>query len=262
MQSYMRTPTLLKSLFRAQCALLLASLSYSAATETIHIAMPESFKPYTYEEEGRWLGIDLDIARELHKRMGLDVNYQSLPWARQLAYAEKGLSAGLLTVYCNDKKEFLEITEESFYQIRISLFARKDRTRQLDIRSLEDLPKGSVVGIVRSNFFAPEVEKHPNLSVNYSHNTPLLIQQLYLNRIDYVVEEYLPFMFYSNESGYSDDIVEVMVYLTDDVCTGFSRAFFGDQALSVAQHASELIRQLKVEGFIDRVIQKYIHNKD
>jgi len=255
----MNTLNLQKCFTLALFGLLLASLSPGAATETINIAMPESFKPYTYEVDGQWRGIDLDIARELHKRMGLDVHYQSMPWARQLAHAEKGLSAGVLTMYCNDKKTFLEVTEESFYQIKISLFARKETIKQLDIRSLNDLPQGSVVGIVRSNFFAPQVEKHSNLSVSYSHNTPILTQQLYLKRIDYVMEEYLPFMFYSKESGYSDDIVEVMVYLTDEVCTGFSKSFFGEQAQSVAQQASELIQQLKAEGYIDRVIQQYIH---
>ena len=231
---------------------------HTAQAEVLKIAMPEAFKPYTYQgDDGVWTGIDVEIGREMHARMGLDVVYDSLPWARQLAYAERGLSAGILTVYCEDRKDFLVLSNESFYDIRISLFARQDVLKGPAVSSLEDLPEGSVIGIVRGNFYAKELARYPNLKINYSHNTELLMEQLYRKRIDYVMEEYLPFMYYTKEKNYNAVFSEVMVYLEDRVCTAFSKTFFGDKTAQLAEKANEVIRQLKAEGFIDRVIMKY-----
>lgn len=247
------------TLVRTACCLMaLIALSERVSAETYKVGIPEALKPYTYKDGQEWVGIDMDIARELYRRMGLDVEFKSAPWARQLAYAERGLTAGILTVYCKDKKDFLAVPSESFYEVKISVFSRKTSTEKLSIQSLDDIPEGSVIGIVRGNFFAEEVEKYPHISINYTHNTPLLIQQLQLGRIDYVIEEYLPFMYYSKENGISDTFVENMVYLKDEVCTAFSRPFFGEQASELAIQASELIRSLKEEGFIQGMIKKYI----
>jgi ABC-type amino acid transport substrate-binding protein len=225
--------------------------------EALKIAMPESFQPYTYKLQGEWAGIDVDIGRELHKRMGLEVKYEAMPWARQLAYTEKGLSAGILTVYCDDKKDFLALSSEPFYPIKISLFAHKDNVINQPPDSLINIRENAVLGLVRGNFYAAELEKHPHITLSYAHNTALLIEQLYSKRIDYVMEEYLPFMFHSKKRAYTDTFTEVMTYLEDGVCAAFSKPFFGDKTTTIVEQANEHIKALKAEGFIDRVIQKY-----
>lgn len=67
----------------------------------------------------------------------------------------------------------------------------------------------------------------------------------------------ITFLFYSKDKKYADNFVEVMNYLEDEVCTAFSKTYFGDKASALADKASEYIKALKAEGFIDRVIQKY-----
>jgi ABC-type amino acid transport substrate-binding protein len=83
------------------------------------------------------------------------------------------------------------------------------------------------------------------------------MEQLYRKRIDFVIEEYLPFMYYSKEKKYTDEFAEVMLYLEDRVCTAFSKTVFGDKTAQLAEKANDVIKQLKAEGFIDRVILKY-----
>lgn len=203
-------------------------------------------------------GIDFEINLELFKRLGIDVSYETFPWTRQLAYAEKGLSAGILTVYCEDKRPFLEIVEEPFYEVKISLFTKQKKHEEIKIHSLAHIPKGSRVGIVRENFFSSLLDEFKSIKKAFTHATPLLIKQLKYDRLDYVLEEFLPFMYYAKEEGFSSEFKEALIVQENNVCTAFSKPYFDGDTQAIADKASKVIKEMKTEGFIDKVIQKYI----
>lgn len=129
-----------------RCCLLLLIVINPVWAETMKIAMPEEFKPYSYSDQGSFKGIDLEIGQALYERLSWNVDFQPMPWTRQLAYAEKGLASGILTVYCEDQKDYLAISNEAFYQTKISLFALKTKPK---LASLESLPEGAIIGVVR-----------------------------------------------------------------------------------------------------------------
>lgn len=233
--------------------------SQATADEAIRISFTESFKPYSYRDNGQWKGIDIEIGRELHKRMGLEVQYYPLPWARSQSYAEKGLIGGLLTAYCEDKRSYLETSSESFYTVKISLFARKDVAAKTPINDLMDLPKHSRVGVIIDNFFNDMINGHPYIEKAFTHSSALMPRQLFHRRIDYALEEYFPFIFYSRESGFAEEFQEVLVLREFRVCAVFSKAHFGpEKSRALAERASEVIRELKQSGFVDATISKYI----
>jgi polar amino acid transport system substrate-binding protein len=238
--------------------LLLLSIPSISFSDPIKIVMPEEFRPYTFLKEGKWTGIDLEINQELYKRMGVEVVFESVPWARQIIYTEKGLAAGLLTSYCEDKKDYLEIAEEPFYTVQISLLSRKTNIPQKKISSLAMLPKNSSIGVIRASFLADSLDNYPQINPSYTDSTSVLIAQLFHKRVDYVLEELIPFKFFSKKEGYSSAFTEVFLFEENAVCAAYSKKFFGEKVKDVAFRASNIIKQLKAEGFIDQVMDKYI----
>jgi len=117
-------------MFKSLCLILSFSLPSICLSASLKILATENFKPYSYSDNGSTTGIDYEINKELFKRLGHDVSYEALPWPRQLAYAKKGLGAAILTVYCEDKRPFLEIVDEPFYQVKISLFEKHKKLIQ------------------------------------------------------------------------------------------------------------------------------------
>ncbi len=228
------------------------------AAEPMSISLTQTFKPYTYLEDGKWKGIDIEIGRELHQRMGLEVELTALPWARQLAYAKSGEVAGLLTAYCEDERDFLEPTSEHYYKVKASLFARRDVAAKAPIKQLADIPNGARVGVIIENIFNDVLDSRTEIERARSHSSELLPMQLFHRRVDYVLEEFFPFVFYSKQAGVESEFEEVLVMREFKVCAVFSKTHFGDKSTLIAERASRVIKQLKEEGFIDGVIQKYI----
>jgi len=64
-------------------------------------------------------------------------------------------------------------------------------------------------------------------------------------------------MFYSKQEAYDSEFNEVLILQENNVCTAFSKKYFNGDATEIANKASTIIKQLKTEGFIDKVIHKY-----
>ncbi len=227
------------------------------AEQRLSIATTHAFEPYTIDSGERLRGIDVEIGNELYKRLKLDIDYQVMPWARQLAYAEKGEVSGILTVYCEDERDFLAISKEHFYKVNIALFAHKDRAPARTIKSLKDLPENTSVGIVRDNYFIDQIDPRMKIKKELSHSTSLLIPQLALGRIDFALEEDLPFRYYAKQLGVLDSIKLITTTLTNKVCTAFSKEQLGSNAIKLAAQADKHIIDMRQSGFIQSILNKY-----
>lgn len=59
----------------------------------------DDWAPYIYWHEGQPKGIDYEVANEVLKRLGIDVDWQLLPWKRCLAMVEQGAADGVLDIF-------------------------------------------------------------------------------------------------------------------------------------------------------------------
>lgn len=236
--------------------LLVCSLQ-AALAEQLRFGLPEGFAPYSFKSESGWNGIDYELVSALHQRMGLNVSYIGMPWARQMTQAENGLLAGILTVYCADHKDYLAIVPEPLYEVRISLFTLQDTELSLD-HNFSAMPLGTKVGIVRGNFFGEVLDSYPAIEKIEANTTTQLIQQLVRGRLDYVLEETLPFHFFGKGSDSDRKFLEARVIQTNTVCTAFSIPFFGDRTQVLVEQASREIKEMKRLNIIDKIESEYI----
>ena len=69
--------------------ILFTCLSFTARGEKLRI-VTEPWAPYVYEENGKALGLDYETTAIVFKRLGIEVQWQFLPWKRCLSMLEQG----------------------------------------------------------------------------------------------------------------------------------------------------------------------------
>ena len=123
--------------------LLFTCLSFHAHSETLRI-VTEPWTPYVYLENGKAKGIDYDITALVFERLGIDVQWQFLPWKRCLQMLEQGQADGALDIFQTREREGLLLyPSEPLSDVEFVLFQANARPHPF--KTLSDL-KGLTVG--------------------------------------------------------------------------------------------------------------------
>lgn len=123
--------------------LLFTCLSLNAHSETLRI-VTEPWAPYVYLENGKAKGIDYDITALVFERLGIDVQWQFLPWKRCLQMLEQGHADGALDIFQTREREGLLLyPSEPLSDVEFVLFQANARPHPFS--TLNDL-KGLIVG--------------------------------------------------------------------------------------------------------------------
>ena len=111
--------------------LVFACLSFAARGEKLRI-VTEPWAPYVYEENGVAKGIDYEVTAEVFKRLGIEVEWQFLPWKRCLAMLEQGLADGVLDIFRTEQRDAqLFYPSEPLSQVEFVLFQANARPHAL-----------------------------------------------------------------------------------------------------------------------------------
>lgn len=125
-------------------AALLACLSFSAAGETLRI-VTEPWSPYVIVNGQQASGLDYDIATIVFKRLGIDVQWQFVPWKRCLLMLEQGEADGALDIFkIADREQLLLYPSEPVSQVNWVMFQANARPHPFN--ELSDL-NGLVIGV-------------------------------------------------------------------------------------------------------------------
>ncbi|MGE1082538.1 substrate-binding periplasmic protein [Pseudomonas shirazensis] len=125
------------SLLPRLLCLLLACLSCSAQAERLRV-VSDDWAPYVYEHNGQPQGIQYEVASEVFKRLGVQVDWEFMPWKRCLAMVEQGQVDGVLGVFQNDaRKVYMVFPDEPLSEVEFVLLGKRGQHRA--VKRLEDL---------------------------------------------------------------------------------------------------------------------------
>ncbi|WP_442110348.1 substrate-binding periplasmic protein [Pseudomonas sp. NUPR-001] len=128
---------------RLIAALLLTCLSALAHGEKLRI-VTEPWAPYVYLEDGQARGFDYEVTVEVFKRLGVELDWQFLPWKRCLAMVDQGLADGILDIFqTEERRKLLFYPNEPLSDVEFVLFYANARPH--NVSSLNDL-RGLTVG--------------------------------------------------------------------------------------------------------------------
>ncbi|MCF4996176.1 transporter substrate-binding domain-containing protein [Pseudomonas syringae] len=123
--------------------LVFACLSFAAQGEKLRI-VTEPWAPYVYEDGGKNLGLDYETTAIVFKRLGIEVEWQFLPWKRCLSMLETGQADGALDIFHTDERDAtLLYPSEPLSDVEFVMFYANDRPHPFS--RLEDL-KGLTIG--------------------------------------------------------------------------------------------------------------------
>jgi polar amino acid transport system substrate-binding protein len=129
---------------RLLTAALLTCLSFTALGEKLRI-VTEPWAPYVYIQDGQARGLDYETAAIVFERLGIEVEWQFLPWKRCLAMLEQGQADGALDIFQNAEREgSLLYPSEPLSYVEFVLFYANARPHP--VKSLNDL-RGLTVGV-------------------------------------------------------------------------------------------------------------------
>lgn len=122
----------------------LACLSLTAQGRTLRI-VSEAWPPYIYEENGELHGLDYDVTRIVLRRLGVQAEWQMLPWKRCALALEQGKADAILGSYRTRESEAtLLFPSEPLSRIELLLFYTKNRP--YPFRAIDDL-QGLRIGV-------------------------------------------------------------------------------------------------------------------
>lgn len=133
--------------------LVFACLSFAARGEKLRI-VTEPWAPYVYEEGGKNLGLDYETTAIVFKRLGIEVEWQFLPWKRCLSMLETGQADGALDIFHSDERDAtLLYPSEPLSDVEFVMFYANDRPHRF--ARLEEL-KGLTIGTSPGYLYSPD----------------------------------------------------------------------------------------------------------
>jgi len=140
-------------IFRLLTAVLFACLSLAAQGEKLRI-VTEPWAPYVYEENGTMRGLDYETTVIVFQRLGIDVQWQYLPWKRCLAMLDQGQADGALDIFHSHARDALLLyPSEPLSQVEFVLFYANERPHTF--QTLDDL-RGLTIGTSPGYLYSPE----------------------------------------------------------------------------------------------------------
>ena len=118
------------------------------------LVIGEEFAPYEFVQDGKVVGIDIDICNHIFAKLGYDVEYRIMPWKRAWYYVEKGLADVILTTSRKTAREpFVWYPQEDMWQGDFVFFYKKGRFKpeHLDLNYAK--AQGLSVGIIQGNSY-------------------------------------------------------------------------------------------------------------
>ena len=56
----------------------------SANPSNLYVVVDDDFPPFSFEDDGKVKGVDIDIIQEMGKRLGIEIKIDLVPWKRLL----------------------------------------------------------------------------------------------------------------------------------------------------------------------------------
>lgn len=232
--------------------------SVSASVEKIIFASPEDLPPKIYKKNNKLKGTYVDIIREVCKRMHVEPEFRLYPWARAVAVVKSGeVDAIFPPLKITERLEFLYFPSEPMSYTRNVIFARTYST--LKVSKISDL-KDLVVGINDQYSYGPEFDSYKkNLKLDISRNEEIQINKLAnttAKRMDVAAASEEAFLYLMKRLGYAHQYKVIYTISEAPSYVAFSKAH-GQKGKELSEKFSKTLRQLKDEGVIQKINDKY-----
>lgn len=232
---------------------LLICLSPLVQAERLRI-VSDDWAPYIYQENGQPRGLHFEVASEVFRRLGVEVDWLFLPWKRCLAVVEQGQADGILGLFKLPEREaFILYPQEPLSQVEFVLFQSRARPHQ--VHTLHDLD-GLTIGTSPGYKYGAEFNEAKSFRREPAPSHISNFGKLALGRIDLLVTdrhvgEYLLHRLQLDQQ------IEALPLLIDSKpqYLGLTRKPGREQ---LAQAFADALQRFKQEPGYQAIVQRYV----
>jgi polar amino acid transport system substrate-binding protein len=161
-------------------------LSLAAYGEKLRI-VTEPWAPYVYDDNGTMRGLDYETTVIVFQRLGVDVQWQFLPWKRCLSMLEQGNADGALDIFHSHERDALLLyPSEPLSEVEFVLFYANERPHPAQtLDELRNLTVGTSPGYLYGAQFSESSLFHRESAPTHEAN----FGKLMLGRIDLLVTD-------------------------------------------------------------------------
>lgn len=232
--------------------LLLLLSGCSSKREKLILATEASFAPYEYYNNGKIVGVDIDIAREIANRMGMDLEIKDIAFdsiLNEIKTEKSDLGAAGIS-YTEERSKEVDFTI-NYMDSRQVLIVKKDS----NIKSINDLNGYKVavqLGTVADDYIT---NNYSNITIVREKKFLAAIRDLVDNKVSGVIMDEVPARELINDK---------LIILDEAVVTDHYGIIVKKGNNKLLKVANEVIMELKNNGRIDEIMLQHmgIHIKE
>ena len=227
----------------------------TGSDKTWVIAMDTVFRPFEYtDENGEFVGIDVDIIKAVAANQGFNIEIQSLGWDAAVTAVQAGQADALLAgaSITKERKDSGWIFSDSYYD-SYQVFAVKADS---GIESLDDL-KGKTIAVKNATAganYAEELKDKYGFKIDTYEDSPTMYQAVVLGQADACVED-KPIMADNIKTGGLDLTI---VESTASKVAPYGFAIMNEDNQELLDMFNKGLQEIKDNGTYDEILNKYL----
>ncbi len=231
-----------------------SSSSEGVKGKTFTIAMDTVYAPFEYtDENGDFVGIDVDIMNAVAKDQGFKVELNSLGFDAALAALQSSQADGVIAgMSITDERKKKYDFSDGYYQTYVSIAAKEDS----DIKSLDDI-KGKTVAAKTATIgasCAESLKDKYDLNITYFDTTDLMFQDVLTGNSVVCFEDY-PVMAYGITQGNGFKIVDTK---KGKFSADYGFAVLKGKNAALLKAFDKGLKNIKKSGEYDKICAKYL----
>lgn len=218
------------------------------------ISTDATYAPFEYEENGKYVGIDIDLLDAIAKLEGFEyelkpMNFKGIIPALQAGQIDGAIAGMSIT---DERKKVLDMSD-GYYESGLALVVKEGNN---SIKSLEDL-KGKTFAVKKGTAgakFAEDNKEKLGITIKYFDDTPSMFQEVKNGNADATLEDY-PVIAYMIKVDPNSGLQIAGEKLTKNY---YGFAVKKGQNKELLDAFNRGLKKLKENGEYDRIIAKYI----
>ncbi len=219
------------------------------------VATDTAFKPFEYtDENGDFVGIDMDILAAVAEDQGFEYEVQVLGWDASIAACQAGQADGMIAgaSITDERKESGWIFSDGYYDANQCLAVKTGS----DIAGFEDL-EGKSVAVktgTMSATYAESLQDEYGFTVTYFEDSPTMYQAVVGGQVAGCIDD-TPIMACNiKETGIEMELVDG----TGNDPAEYGFAIFNEDNQELVDMFNEGLKNIKEDGTYDEIIEKYL----
>lgn len=250
-----RLALLMAATLAAGCMAVPVSAESEESDKTWVIATDTVFRPFEYtDEDGNFVGIDVDILAAIAGDQGFDYELRSLGWDSAIAACQAGQADGMIAgaSITDERKESGWIFSDGYYNATQSMTVPADS----DITGFEDL-EGLTVGVktgTQGASYAESLQDEYGFEITYFEDSPTMYQAVVGGQVVACFED-TPIMADSILDG---GLELTILYDTENEGSPYGFAIFSEDSQELLDMFNAGLANIKENGTYDEIIAKYL----